>query len=282
MEKIGLLIDSTTMTRNDLNDYDFIKRVQLKVHVDDRHYDEKDISQEQMIDYLTHGHKLLTSQPSPAEFLNAYKEFFDEGYTSVITIVLSHKVSGTYQSALIGKSMIDFDLEVEVHAPNTASFGVALGVKQIAETIKKGESFQNVIARYHSVFKNPTVMFTLGDLMNLFRGGRLNRVQALLGKILRVKPVIEMIDGKLELVRKERTNVACMDFFMAKIEEYVSKYKKVYLDIIQLNMPEWGSKLLEEVKSRFSAIDIHITEFLTPVFYTHLGDKGFGIAMVAE
>jgi len=282
MEKIGLLVDSTTMTRHDLEEYPFIKQVQLKVHVDDEHFDEKDIAQEDMLRYLKEGRKLLTSQPSPAEFLNAFKEFHKEGYTHVITIVLSHKISGTYQSALIGKSMIDFDIIVDVHSPNSASFGVALGVKQVAETIAHGNSYDKVTGKYHNIFKNPTVVFTLGDLMNLFRGGRLSRVQALLGKILRVKPVIEMIDGKLELVKKERTNVACMEFFLNKIEQYTAKYKKVYLDIINIDMLEWGTKLLEEVKTKFAKIDIHLTDYLSPVFYTHLGDKGFGIAIVAE
>ena len=282
MEKIGLLMDSTSLTRDDLLEYGFIKMVQLKVDVDNHHYDEKDLTKEDMLGYIFEGKNLLTSQPSPAEFLHAYKEFFEEGYTHVITIVLSHKISGTYQSALIGKSMIDFDIEVDVHAPNTASFGVALGIKQIAESIAQGASFEALTTRYHALFKDPKVSFTLGDLMNLFRGGRLNRVQALLGKILRVKPVIEMIDGKLELVRKERTNIACMDFFMGLIDNYVSRYKKVYLDIININMPDWGAKLLEAVKEKYKQIDIYLTDYLSPVFYSHLGNKGFGIAIVAE
>jgi len=282
MEKIGLLIDSTTLTRKDLDEYKFIKVVQLKVQVNDHHYDELDITRQEMELYLVEGKKMLTSQPSPAEFLAVYRQFHEEGYTHVITVVLSHKISGTYQSALIGKSLIDFDLSVDVHSPNTASFGVALGVKQIAEAIKRGESFEKVTTYYHTIFENPTVIFTLGDLMNLFRGGRLNRVQALLGKILRVKPVIEMIDGKLELVRKERTNIACMDFFINRITDYVNRYKKVYIDIISINMPEWAGKLLDEVKAKFSKVDIHLTDYLSPVFYTHLGNKGFGIAVVTE
>lgn len=282
MEKIGLLIDSTSMTRDDLRQYDFIKTVQLKVEVDGEHYDEKDLTKEQMEQYIDTGKKFLTSQPSPAEFLHAYKMFFDEGYTHIIVVVLSHKVSGTYQSALIGKSMIDFDMQVDVHSPNAASFGVALGVKKLAEAIANGDSYDALTLRYHALFKQPTIAFTLGDLMHLFRGGRLSRVQALIGRILRVKPIIEMIEGKLELVKKERTNVACLDYFVRRIGEYVAKFKHVYLDIIHLNMPEWAQKLAETVKEKYPLTDIHMTDYLTPVFYSHLGNKGFGIAIIAE
>ncbi len=282
MEKIGLLIDSTTLTREDLKNYDFIKPVQLKVQVDDETFDENQLAKEDMLRYIDEGKKFLTSQPSPAEFLDAYKAFFDEGYTHVIAIVLSHKISGTYQSAMIAKAMIDFKLEVDVHSPNSASFGISIGAKKLAEAIASGMAYKALNAYYYQLFDKPLVAFTLGSLMHLFRGGRLNRVQALLGRILRIKPVIEMVDGKLELVKKERTNIACMEYFLSKIESYVKDYKKVYLDIININMPEWGEKLLQAVKEKYPDVDIHETDYLTPVFYSHLGDKGFGIAILAE
>ncbi|MBN2877797.1 MAG: DegV family protein [Bacilli bacterium] len=282
MEKIGLLLDSTAITRQDLLEFDFVKTAQLKVQVEHTTYDEKDLTKEQMLQYLEEGKKFLTSQPSPAEFFDAYKQYSEEGYTHVFVLVLSHKVSGTYQSALIAKSMIDFDLEVEVHSPNSASFGIALGAHKIAQSIAKGASFDEITKRYDVLYKDPTVSFTLGSLTNLFRGGRLNRVQAFIGKILKIKPVIEMIDGKLELVKKERTNLACLEHFIEKIGTYVNKYKKVYLDIININMDELSAKLLELIKKQYANIDIHLTDYLSPVFYSHLGDKGFGIAIVAE
>lgn len=282
MEKIGLLIDSTTLTREDLKQYGFVKVAQLKVQVDEETFNESQLSKEEMLRYIDEGKKFLTSQPSPAEFLDAYKAFFEEGYTHVIAIVLSHKISGTYQSAMIAKSMIDFKLEVDVHSPNSASFGISIGAKKLADAIASGTDYKAVNKYYYKLFDKPLVTFTLGSLSHLFRGGRLNRVQALIGRILRIKPIIEMLDGKLELVKKERTNVACMDYFLAKIDAYSKEYQKVYLDIININMPEWGTKLLEAVKEKYPKLEIHETDYLTPVFYSHLGDKGFGIAILAE
>jgi DegV family protein with EDD domain len=282
MEKIGLLIDSTTLTRNDLEKYSFVKVANLQVQIDEKTYKECDLSQEEMEKNIEEGKKFLTSQPAPSDFLDLYQDYFKEGYTHVITITLSHKLSGTYQSAMIAKTMIDFDLEVDVHSPIVASFGVALGVSKLAEMIEKGKTYDEITNRYHKLFKEPSVMFTLGDLKNLFRGGRLNRVQAFVGKILRIKPVIEMINGKLELVKKERSNSGCIKDFMEKIDYYCKKYKKVYLDVININMKEETNKLLEVVKEQYREIEIHITEKLSPVFYSHLGNKGFGIAIVAE
>jgi len=282
MEKIGLLIDSTSKTRDDLRDYNFIKVAQLKVTVDDKTYDECELTKAEMIGYITDNKKLLTSQPSPAEFLDTFRQFYDEGYTHIFGVVLSSKISGTYQSALIAKSMIDFDLEVDIHSPDVASYGVSLGVQKLAEMIKNGKSYKEVENRYYVLFNKPLVKFTLGDLMNLFRGGRLSRVQAFLGKVMRIKPIIKMIEGKLDLVKKERTNLACINNFMAEIDEYVNSYKKVYLDIINIDMDDAVNKLLKMVKEKYKEVEIHLTDYLSPVFYSHLGKKGFGIGIVAE
>jgi len=282
MEKIGLLLDSTTYTRKALYEYDFIKAAYLKVIIDNKEYLERELTREDMEKFLSGSHKMLTSQPAPMDFVNLLNEFEKEGYTHVLVVVLSEKLSGTFQSALIAKTMLeDSDLEVSIHSPQTASFGLANGIQIIADMIKSGNDFKTVLEQYYKVFEEPLVTFTLGNLMHLFKGGRLNRVQALLGKMLRIKPIIQMIDGKLDLVKKTRTNNACFDFFVEKIEYYVNKYGNVYLDIIQLNMEEWAEKLDNYVKTNLPKIKVYRTDYVSPVFFVHLGDRGFGIAISA-
>lgn len=282
MEKIGLLIDSTTLTREDILQCPFLKVASLGVSVDGVEYEEVKIGLEEMNHHLHTAKKLLTSQPSPGVFLNLYQQFYDEGYTHVIVICLSEKLSGTFQSALIAKTMIDFPLDISIHSPRVASFGVALGIPALIEMIEANESFENIVKREQSLYHDAVVMFTLGDLMHLFRGGRLNRVSALIGTVLRIKPIIEMIDGRLELTKKERTNIACFEYFMSTIQRYVDKYEHVKVDFIELNRAEWAEKFLEVAKTRFPKIETHITRYVSPVFSVHLGDQGFGIAVVAE
>jgi DegV family protein with EDD domain len=281
MEKIGLLIDSTTHTREELKNYDFIKTAQLKVVIDNKEYRENELSREDMEKYLSGSHKMLTSQPAPVDFLELYKEFKEEGYTHVMVVVLSEKISGTYQSALIGKTLLeDNGMEISIHSPKTASFGIANGIEIIAEEIKKGNSFSEIIDLFYKVFQEPLVTFTLGNLLHLFKGGRLNRIQALFGVVLRIKPIIEMIEGKLELVTKTRTNKACYEIFIEKIKYYQEKYNNVHVDIIDINMPEWSEKIETYLKKEMPNIKIHRTDYVSPVFFVHLGNKGFGISVV--
>jgi len=280
MSKIGLLVDSTTLTREDIVK-PYLKVASLGVTIDGTDYTEVELGHERMTEMLPHAKKMLSSQPAPGAFLECYKEFHEEGYDQVLVITLSEKLSGTFQSALLAKSMIDFDLDIFIQASTVASFGVALGIPLIEEKIESGASFEEVIALTQIVYENAQVTFTLQNLMHLFHGGRLNRVSALLGTVLRIKPIVEMLDGKLELTRKERTNNACFDFFMSKIEEAVAKFKEVYVDFIELNRKEFSDRFEEVVQTRFPNLKYHITRYVSPVFSVHLGDQGYGISIVA-
>lgn len=281
MAKIGLLLDSTTLTREEILKKPYVKAAPLSVTLDGRDYTEFEISLAEMSEKLHTSKKMTTSQPAPGEFFDRYKAFYEEGYEQVLVITLSEKISGTYQSALIAKSMVDFPLEISVHASRVASFGVALGIPIIMNMIEKEAAFDDIIAMTQKIYENAAVMFTLQDLMHLFRGGRLNKVSALLGTVLRIKPIIEMIDGKLELTRKERTNNACFEYFMNTVQAYAEKYEVVYVDFIEMNRPEWVEKMVAETKARFPKVIISTTHAVSPVFSVHLGDQGFGLAVVA-
>lgn len=280
MEKIGLLIDTTSLTREDILSYPFIKVAKLNVLIDGKTYTEPELSYDDMMKYLGEGKKMLTSQPSPGEFLKLFEEYYKEGYTDVLVITLSEKISGTYQSAAIAKSMNEYPLNISVKSPKVASFGVALGISILAKEIEKRISFAELESKYDEIYANAHVMFTLSNLMHLFRGGRLNRVLALIGTVLRIKPVVEMVEGKLQLTRKERTNNQCFDLFMSKIDEYVNLYPSVYLDIVQLNRIEWADKIRNEVESKYPNVSINMSNAVSPVFLVHLGDQGFGIALL--
>lgn len=280
MEKIGIVIDSTTHTSDALKSYDFIKTVDLKVDVEQKEYRESELSQEQMLQFIEEHKKMKTSQPAPSDFLDAYNAFFEAGYTHVLVVVLSDKISGTFQSAMLAKQLFESDMEVSIHSPEAASFGIANGMRILVEDVKDGKSFDDVLKRYYTLFKNPHISFTLENLKHLFVGGRLNRVQALIGTVLRIKPIVEMVDGQLKMVKKERTNAACLKFFMSKIESYFNQYNHVYVDVIHLGMRKWADKLIADIKEQFPQIDIHLTERVSPVFYVHLGNQGFGISII--
>ena len=276
--KIGILIDSTTNIANEFDAYPFVKTVQLKVDVEHKVYKESELSKTQMMTYIEEQKKMKTSQPSPAEFLEMYQAFCDEGYTHVLVVLITEKLSGTFQSAMIAKTMFESDLEISIHSPECASFGIANGLRVLIKDIET-ISFDDLLKKYYALFEKTHVSFTLENLKHLFVGGRLSRITAFIGTVLRIKPIVEMVEGKLKMVKKERTNNGCLKFFLSKVDEMASEKKKLYIDVIHLNMPEWASKLSKAIQETYPEATIHITDQVSPVFFVHLGDKGFGVAI---
>lgn len=281
MRKTGLLLDSTTITRDDILENDFIKVAPLGLIIDGVEYTEATLSKTQMAELLPHSKKMLTSQPAPGVFFELYQEFYNEGYTEVLVLTIGEKLSGTFQSALIAKSMIDFPLDITIHSCTVASFGVALGIPLIADMIKANTPFDQLNEETVRIYENSKVMFTLQDLMHLFKGGRLSKVSALIGTVLRIKPVVEMVEGKLELTKKERTNNACFEYFMGQVDDHVNRFSNVYVDFIQLNRPDWETRFEEVMKEKYPKVKYHITRAVSPVFSVHLGDQGFGVSILA-
>ena len=280
MEKIGLLIDSTTITRDDLRE-PFIKVASLNIMVDGKDKRELDFTNEEIIKVIHTHAKVTTSQPSPGEFVSLLEAFKEEGYTHVLVVPLSKNLSGTHQSATMANEMME-GLTITIVDTNLASYGVAQVVRVLADDIKKSVSFVELVTRANRLFSDASVMFTIGDLMHLYRGGRLSKASAIIGKALRIKPVIEMIDGRLEMIKKERTNQACYQLFMDKIASYVAKYDTVWVDIISLNRWEFNEKIRETIAREYPKVIIHQTDYVSPVFFVHLGDQGFGISVMAE
>ncbi|MDP3130911.1 MAG: DegV family protein, partial [Bacillota bacterium] len=136
MPKIGLLIDSTTLTRDDILTHSCVKVAPLNVLIDGNEYRETDITEAKMMEHLHTAKKMTTSQPAPGEFLRLYEEFASEGYTHVLVVLISDKISGTAQSAVIAKGMLDIPLEVEIYPTAVASYGVTNGVMALIADIE--------------------------------------------------------------------------------------------------------------------------------------------------
>ena len=108
MRKIGILTDSVSYLSDELLKRVDIRVCYLNVIIDGTSYKEIiEIDNETLFKKIKEGKKVTTTQPSPEEFFQVYNEFKNEGYTDVISILMSSKASGTYQSAVLASQMVE-------------------------------------------------------------------------------------------------------------------------------------------------------------------------------
>lgn len=211
-----------------------------------------------------------TSQPSAGDFFEAYNQAFEEGYESIIAILLSSKLSGTYNSAVLAKNMLDNKRIIIIDSLNAAA-NLKFLVEEAVHMIKIGKTIEEIAYHLNSLKEKMHVYLTTDTLEYLSRGGRLSAVQATFGNMLNIKPIIELKDGELKLLEKVRGKNKAISAIIEKVPDDVRK-----IGICHVLDKEYAEKMKQMLDERFPNASITIDE-IGPVIGSHLGPKGIGI-----
>ncbi|MBA7662986.1 hypothetical protein ES703_71019 [subsurface metagenome] len=137
-----------------------------------------------------------TSQPSPSDFANVYSKLSTET-EEIVSIQVTSKLSGTYNSAVQGRELARVGCRIEVVDSLSVSMGLGLITMAAARLAEAGESLQRVMEEIGQAIPNIRLLAVFDTLKYLLRGGRIGRAKALLGSMLDVKPMLTMRDGEL-------------------------------------------------------------------------------------
>ncbi len=200
MEKIRILTDSGSDICAPFPEN--LTVIPLTIHFGPEEYrDGETIDHKTFYEKLTSGSELpTTSLIPPGEFEQAYKKAQDAGET-VIAIVLSSKLSGTYQSAALAAEGFD---HVYVVDSLNATLGEQILVKYALQLVKRGMSAADIAAELERAKSHVNLMGLPDTLEYLHRGGRVSKTVAVLGGALSIKPVLRLVDGVVVMIGKAR------------------------------------------------------------------------------
>jgi DegV family protein with EDD domain len=178
--------------------------VPLKVIFGEKEYKEGiDITIGGFYEKLAEAEQLpTTSQPSPDEFLKYFKEGKEAG-DSIIVLVIASKLSGTYQSAMIAKEMAEYD-DIHIIDSNTTTCALRILVEQAVKLRDEGVSAEEIVAALMNLRDRVVLIAMVDTLEYLHKGGRLSKSSTILGTLLRFKPIINVKDGVIGVLGKER------------------------------------------------------------------------------
>ncbi|MEG0365211.1 MAG: DegV family protein [Coprobacillus sp.] len=201
---IKIITDSTADIGLDQAKELGIEIVPLKVIIDQKEYKDRiDLQPEQFYQLLAENDALpTTSQPSPQEFLTFYEEAKEKG-DSVVVMTLSSHISGTYQSATIAKDLAEYD-DIYIVDSLNATQGLRLLVEKAIVLRNEGKSAKEMFDILDE-YKHRIRIFALVDTLEYFyKGGRLSKASAVAGTMLKLKPIVGLKGGLLELISKAR------------------------------------------------------------------------------
>ena len=163
-----------------------------------------------------------TSQASPGQFAEAY-ERLAPGADAIVSIHLSSLLSGMFNSAVQGAKASACSCPVEVVDSRTTSLGLGLIVVEAARMARTGASLETVLAAIRDWVTRSHFFVALGTLEFLARGGRIGRAKHLLGTLVRIRPVLSIVEGVVQPVRQFRTRAQ----FEAFLDEEARRHRPV-------------------------------------------------------
>jgi len=220
-----------------------------------------------------------TAQPSSGMFTELYRKVSETG-RNILSIHLSSGLSGTINSAFVGGEQASDVADVTTWDSMTLSGGERFQVLAAALAAKAGWTLQAIQERLAAIRAETEVVYTLETLEYLARGGRIGRVQALMGSVLRLKPLIRVDrkDGKYSTVAKERTIPQAMN---ALSEHLHGLYQNtpVWVTILHGRLHESAEALSKQLYQTLNVVKME-TLRISPVLGVHTGPGIVGAAVV--
>ncbi|MFO7944601.1 MAG: DegV family protein [Anaerolineales bacterium] len=216
-----------------------------------------------------------SSQPSPEQFKKIYREIAEPGDV-ILSIHLTSKLSGTYESAVIAaRDLEDEPFEI---IPFDSLSGTAIQGYMCCEArvmYRQGASMEEILDRLADIRDQCEVVFALDSLDFAQKSGRVNRIEYLLAFLLRVKPIIHLEEGMLEIGKKVRTRVASLEFIITEMARRIGDIP-VHAAVMHAHDLATALDFAETVKERLNVKRFFVEEVSTGIA-ANLGPGTIGI-----
>ncbi|MGC9100696.1 MAG: DegV family protein [Caldisericum sp.] len=281
MEKVKIVTDSTCyMPKVYLEKYD-IKVVPLYVRFGDEVYREGiDMTHDEFYKKL-HTTSILpeTTQPAPEDFEKVYRELLKEGY-KIISIHISAGLSGTLNSANAAKEALGSN-DIYIFDSKFTSMGLGYQILEIAKMLyEENMPLQDVLKIISTLYKHMNIYFLVPDLFWLARLGRIGKAKAILGTVVKIKPILFFDEGVVNVLEQPRTLEKGKERMIELTKEKVEKLGLKYITVAYGENLEEAEKYRDFVEREFNK-SVSLTQ-LGPVIGTHTGPQVLSIHFYTE
>jgi DegV family protein with EDD domain len=283
MSKVAIVTDSTAYIPKELQSEFTLHIAPLQlIWGEEQFRDGVDIQPVQFYEKLQHAEIMpTTSQATPGAFKEIYKELSNQGF-DIFSIHISTKLSGTIDSAEQAKAMLELE-NIEIFDSETAGMALGFQVLAVARAVANGATLKDCVKIATKAREKTGVLFAVSTLEFLHRGGRISGSQAFLGTMLKLKPILEVRDGKIEPAGKVRTMSKATDKVIEIMKSKIGNQTPVRIAIQHANALEEAKKFLIKVNGSFPQGDIveAVIADVSPVIGTHTGPGVVGVAYMA-
>ena len=283
MKKIGIITDSHSSITREEADRLGITVLPMPFYVgDERYYEDVTLTREDFFKNLEEGKKVSTSQPSPEEVMDAWREGLKE-YEKLLYIPISSGLSGGCETAQGLACKNEFQGKVLVVDNGRVSTPAHCAILDALNMIDKGYSAEEIKTTLEEYKDKETIYLAVKTLEYLKKGGRISPAVALIGTALNVSPVLKLDIGKLDSYKKCRGFAKAKKIMLEAIRHDLENrfkdwYEKgeIYLLAASAGTKEETDQWIKEIQAEFPDMEV-MCDNLSLGVCCHTGQGALGI-----
>ncbi len=221
-----------------------------------------------------------TAAPAPGRFLETFRQCLQRGYSSILAITISSRLSQTYESALQAAALLRQQhphAQVEVADSQAGSMAEGFLLLEAAEARRKGLNLAQARRAVEELSSRIRFLATFETTKYLVKSGRVRSIQHLLTSVLSIRPVITLRGGAIVLFGRVRGH---MEKAMDSIVEEVLRTRKLgRISVIEGIAPDLKEALVARLTRALNLKPGQIVEAkIGPAFLVHTGKRAVGVA----
>ncbi|MGQ9681766.1 MAG: DegV family protein [Anaerolineae bacterium] len=217
-----------------------------------------------------------TAAPRPGDYVEAFRRQLAEAET-LICVVPSADVSGTLRSALTAKEQAFPDADIRVFDTRTIGAGLGSLVRASVAWAELGMNGDEIVARLKDMAPRNRTYFLIRTLEYLQKGGRIGGASALVGSLLQIKPILQINDGRVDVLEKVRSQHRAVERLIELVAEQCPRSSEGYLSVMHADVPQDATRLAEQLKAVTGIGDIPIYTVGSAIT-THGGPGVLGVS----
>jgi DegV family protein with EDD domain len=216
-----------------------------------------------------------TTQPTPNDFAEVYQKLAQET-DEILVIVVSSKLSGTFQSATQAKDYVKGKCRIDIVDSQTVAMAEGLIVISAAKAVKAGANLAEVAQMARQAVPRTHLIAYFDTLKYLAKGGRIGKAQGLLGSVLSIKPILTVKDGEMAPLTRVRSLSAGLDY----LYNTTASFKNIEgLAVEHATTPADADTLVARLGAIFPRERIY-RSVISPVIGTYAGPNALALTIL--
>jgi len=276
-----IIVDTST---GGLDYYPFdhhVKIIRIKIFINNRGYsDGSELKADEFYRLMRENPDMVpkTSQPSVGEIISFFEDLYEQGYDEIFVTTIASVLSGTHNVIMLAADALNEKMNIRVFDTKTVCFSEGLFALEADKMLHMGKSFDEIEERLVEMRERNTIFFAVDSLTQLVLNGRLSGAQAFMGKLLKIKPILQVQEsGHIVSIEKIRNIKNALASITSKVQAYANG-RAFDAYILYTGNPKLRDFFVETLKEELGLENLYEAPS-TPVVGAHIGPDVIGVGI---